>query len=130
MTSETIPTGGQEVVIPLLEEEVSVAVRPVTTGRVRVHVTTTTREEHIDEGLETTKVEVERVPIGRVVESHPPIREEADVTIIPVVEKVLVLERRLVLKEEVRVRRVRTEERHAEAVVLRVQNATIERAAG
>ena len=130
MTSETILPGDREVVLPLLEEELSVAVRPVTTGRVRVHVTTTTREERVDENLETTKVEVERVPIGRVVETHPAIREEGDVTVIPVVEEVLVTERRLVLKEEVRVRRVRSEEHHVESVVLRVQHATIERAEG
>ena len=130
MTSETIQAGDREVVLPLLEEEISVAVRPVTTGRVRVHVTTATQQRQVDENLETTKVDVERVAIGRVVDSHPPIREEGDVTIIPVVEEVLVVERRLVLKEEVRVRRVRTEEHHIETVVLRVQHATIERADG
>lgn len=46
---------------------------------------------------------------------------------ISVVEEVLVLERRLVLKEEIRLRRVRTTEQHRETVMLREQQAVIER---
>jgi len=49
----------------------------------------------------------------------PPISQEGDTTIIPVVEEIVVVERRLVLKEEVRIRRVRTKEQHQETVVLR-----------
>jgi stress response protein YsnF len=48
--------------------------------------------------------------------------------VISVVEEVLVVERRLVLKEEIRLRRVRTIERHRETVTLREQQAVIERA--
>ena len=57
----------------------------------------------------------------------PPISHEGDITIIPVVEEMVVVERRLVLKEEVRVRRVSTKERHQETVVLRQQEAVITR---
>jgi stress response protein YsnF len=44
------------------------------------------------------------------------------------VEEVLVIERRLLLKEEIRLRRVRTTERHHETVTLREQQPIIERA--
>ena len=67
------------------------------------------------------------MPVGRVVETTPDIRQEGDVTIVPVMEEVLVLERRLVLKEEVRIRRVRTIEAHRETVRLRFQEATVTR---
>ena len=40
----------------------------------------------------------------------PTIREEGDTIVIPIVEEMLVIERRLLLKEEVRVRRVRSME--------------------
>ena len=71
--------------------------------------------------------EVERIPINAFVDAAPPLREEGDVTILSVVEEVVVTERRLLLREEVRMRRVVTAETHAETVVLRTEEATIER---
>ena len=106
------------------------SVQPVVTGRVRVHVQTLERELTIDEPLRTTRVEVERVAIGRMVDAHPPVREEGATTIISVVEEVLVTERRLLLKEEIRLTRVTTQDQHRETLVLREQQATIERLPG
>ena len=57
----------------------------------------------------------------------PEVRQEGDTTIIPIVEEILVVERRLVLKEEVHIRRVRTTEHHKEAVMLRYQEAVVTR---
>jgi stress response protein YsnF len=56
--------------------------------------------------LRSDTVEVERVPIGRVVETAPEPREQDGVWIVPVVEEELVLRTRLVLKEEVHIRRI------------------------
>jgi uncharacterized protein (TIGR02271 family) len=114
-------------VLRLLAEDLSVTKETVETGRVRVRVVTHQREELVDMPLARERVEVERVPIGRTIETMPPIREEGDTTIIPVVEEVLVVERRLILKEELRVRRVRTTEQHQERVILRTQEAVITR---
>jgi stress response protein YsnF len=86
---------------------------------VQVALVTGTREQLIDEELTHVRVEIERVPIDRTVEVAPPTRQEGDITIIPVVEEFVVVERRLILKEEVRVRRVSTKEQHQETVVLR-----------
>lgn len=57
----------------------------------------------------------------------PAITQEGDTTIIPVVEEILVVERRFLLKEEVHIRRVTTKQRHQETVVLRKQEALITR---
>ncbi len=130
MTMHSAPTDNSELIVPLHVEELSVSVRPVITGRVRVHVQTHEREHTIDEPLDTTRVDVERVAIGRVVDAYPPVREEGATTIISVVEEVLVTERRLVLKEEIRLTRVTTREQHRETLVLREQQATIERLPG
>jgi uncharacterized protein (TIGR02271 family) len=113
--------------IPLHEEEVSVSRREIEKANVQIALVTGTREQLIDEELTHVRVEIERVPIGRTVEVAPPIRHEEDITIIPVVEEVVVVERRLVLKEEVRVWRVSTKERHQETVVLRQQEAVVTR---
>lgn len=116
-----------QAVIPLAAEELAVSKQRVETGRVRVARVTHEREQTIEELLEHETVEVSRTPIGQPVETMPSVREEGDTIIIPVVEEVLVVERRLFLKEEVRVRRVRTTERHQETVTLRHQEAVVTR---
>ncbi len=113
--------------IPLHAEEVTVSRREIKKANVQIALVTGTREQLIDEELTHVRVEIERVPIGRTVEVAPPIRHEEDITIIPVVEEVVVVERRLVLKEEIRVWRVSTKERHQETVVLRQQEAAVTR---
>ena len=113
--------------IPLHVEEVSVSRREIKKANVQIALVTGTREQLIDEELTHVRVEIERVPIGRAIEVVPPIRQEGDITIIPVVEEIVVVERRLVLKEEVRVRRVSTKEQHQETVVLRQQEAVVTR---
>ena len=101
--------------------------RQVPTGVVRVSRTTQETHRLVEEDLTHEQVEVERIPIGRTVDAVPPVRVEGDVTILPVVEEIVVIERRLVLKEEVHVRRIRTSERHVETVVLRTQAAEVTR---
>jgi hypothetical protein len=44
-----------------------------------------------------------------------------------VVEEIVVVERRLILKEEIHIRRLHVSERHQEAVILRKQEAVITR---
>jgi len=117
----------QEVVVPLYEEQASVAKRRIVTGRVQVSRVTNEHEQLIEETLAREQVEIERTPIGKPVQVLPSIREEGDTIIIPIVEEVLVVERRLILKEEVRVRRVHSNEAHRERVRLRRQEAVITR---
>ena len=116
-----------EAVIPLLAEEVAVSKQVVETGRVQVARVTHEREQLIDELLAHETVEINRTPIGRQVDTMPAIRDEGDTLVIPIVEEVLVIERRLLLKEEVRVRRVRSTERHQESVTLRHHEAVVTR---
>jgi stress response protein YsnF len=97
------------------------------TGRVSVSTVTKSREELIDELLTHENVEIERVPIRQLVNEVPTIREEGDLIVIPLVEEVVVVERRVLLKEEIRIRRVNTTERYQETVTLREQDAVITR---
>ena len=55
------------------------------------------------------------------------MREDGDTLIIPIVEEVVVVQRRLVLKEEVRVRRKRETQPYRQCVVVRKQEAVITR---
>ncbi len=118
-----------EAVLRLAEERLSVGKRVVETGRVRVRRTTTEKVQKVDVPLSSDIYEVRRVPIGKEVKKTPAVRETRTEIIIPVVEEVLVVERRLVLREELHIRKVRSVERHTEEFTLRVQQATVDRVA-
>lgn len=113
--------------LQLLAEDLSVTKETRETGRVRVSTHTREREALIDEDLARERVEIETIPIARRIDAIPQVRQEGDTTIIPVVEERLVVDRQLVLKEEVRVKRVRTTERYQEKVALREQEAVVTR---
>ena len=117
----------REFVVPLHEEDVSISKEPVITGGVRVSTVTHQHQHLVDELLACESVEIDRIPIGETVEYAPQVRAEGDTIVIPVVEEVLTVERRWLLKEEVRLRRVRTTRRHRESVRLRRQEAFVTR---
>jgi uncharacterized protein (TIGR02271 family) len=111
----------------LWAEEVSFDRETVETGRVRVRVVTHEHDEVVEIPLTKETVEVERVAIGREIDAIPPPRRDGDTLIVPVVEEVVVTLRKLVLKEEIRLRQVRATEQHRETVTLRRQEAVVER---
>jgi uncharacterized protein (TIGR02271 family) len=117
----------RETVIPLFEEELSVSKRVVPTSRVQVSRITHSHEQVVDELLSREQIEVERVAIDKPIDGMPSVREEGDSIIVPVVEEVLKIERLLILKEEVWIRRVKGTERHQERVTLRKQQAVVTR---
>lgn len=116
-----------EAIIPIGEEELKVETRSVPTGRVRVETRTELVEEIATAQLATSEVEISRVPVGREVETAPEVRTIGDVTIVPVMEEVLVVERRLMLKEELHVRRRVTTETVEVPVSLRKQRGIVKR---
>ena len=101
--------------------------RRVPTQHVRATRTTRTPYHRVEETLSHERVVVERIAIGQVVSAMPLVRQEGDVTIMPVVEEQLVLRKQLFLKEEVRIRRVTVTEPHVETVTLREQEAAVTR---
>jgi uncharacterized protein (TIGR02271 family) len=116
-----------ETVLPLLEEELNLNTRLVETGRVRVSVTTEVVEEVLRETLRTRRAEVERRAVGQTITEAPHVRQEGNVVIIPVVEEVLVVEKRLVLREEIHLHLIDTEEKIEHPAARRVQHAVVER---
>jgi uncharacterized protein (TIGR02271 family) len=119
-----------EVVLPLLEEALRLGKRRVETGRVRISVSTANDERLMRETLRTERAEVERVQVNRDLaegDTAPVARWEDDGTlVVPVVEEVLIIERRLVLREEVRLRLVAVDEVVEQSVTLRRQQANVE----
>jgi len=113
--------------IPLAEERVAIGKRQVETGRVRVRIGVEEREELIPAELARDAVEIKRVARNTPLSELPAVRVEGTTTIIPVVEEQLVVEKRLVLVEEIHVVR-RSETQHEQVPVrLRAERAEIER---
>ena len=117
----------QTEVIPLVEETARIAIREVSGGKVRVRTVTDTVEEMARAALDEENVEVTRVPINQDVDTAPTVRTDGEVVIVPVLEEALVVQKRLVLKEELHIRRTKTQTTIEEPVTLRKQRAVVER---
>lgn len=113
-------------ILTLTEETASVSKQVVETGRVRVRTVTDTVEQAVGASLQSEAYEVTRVAIDRQVEVAPVIRTEGDLTIVPILEEVLFVEKRLVLKEEIHLRRRASTDTVQSAVPLRRQRAIVE----
>lgn len=119
-----------DTVLPIVEEELQVAKRRIMTGQVRVQTVTDSSEEIIRQDLKGEWLEVEHVSINTLIEpgANPPrTRTEGNVTILPVLEEVVVVEKRLRLKEEVRITKHVTTELIETPITVRKQRAVIER---
>lgn len=98
--------------------------------RVRVSRRTELVDETVRENLTSLEVDVAHVLVDRELspgEEVPVTRREGDVTIVPVLEEVLVVEKRLILREEIHIRESLTREEVEMPVSLRRQRATVER---
>lgn len=113
--------------IPLVEERISIAKRQVEAERLRVRVSVEEREESVPVELFHDEVEIERVTKNVPVSEPPAVRLEGSTTIIPVVEEVVILEKRLVLVEEIHVRRKAASTTENVAVTVRSERASIDR---
>lgn len=116
-----------EIVLPVVEERLDVGKRTVETGRVRVHLTADERPVVVRGELLHGHVEVERRVLDIEVSEVPPVRDEGDTIVVPVVREEIVVTKRLILTEEVRLRRTSTTEDFAETVILKTQRAVVER---
>lgn len=115
-------------VIPVVHEEVQVGKRVVETGRVRIRKVVTEHTEEVDQPLMREEVSVERVPVNRYVDAPIPPRTEGDTLVVSVLEEVLVVQKRLVLREELRITKaVLPREHEAPRVTLRREDVEIER---
>ena len=114
-------------VVPVIVEELEVQKRTVETGKVRIIKVVHERKTIVDEPFLRDEVEVERVLIDRVVDAPVPVRYEDDTMIVPIMEEVLVIEKRLVLKEELYIRKRRVETHRPQQVRLRSEEARVER---
>ncbi len=117
-------------VIPVWLEEVQVGKRWRDAGYgVRVHKQTQQSKQEVRQDLTHEDIEVRHVPMDQVVslDAAPMVRQEGDTLIIPITEEILVVQKRLRIKEEVHITKIRHTTVHSETVPLTSQTVCIER---
>ena len=134
MTKDTNPkheassrTGREEAVVPIVQEELHIEKQKVETGRVRLTKTVQEREVMVTEPSMQEDIQIERVPVNRWLSEPASVRYEGDMMIIPVMEEVPVVEKRLRLKEELRVTKRQITSQRSEPVRLRTEDVRVER---
>lgn len=117
----------QERVIPVIEEKATIVKTVEETGRVRLIKTVEEHQENVSFPLTEEEITVERKPIDRYVEEAPVVRQEGDTTIYPVLKEVLVVEKKLMLVEEIHVTKRQRTTITTETVNLRSESISVER---
>jgi uncharacterized protein (TIGR02271 family) len=117
----------QIVVIPVIREELQVSKEHIETGKIRLTKTVHQEQITVDETILSEQVDVQRVPVNRYVDTLPTVRQEDGKTIIPLVEEVLVVEKRLLLREEIHIHVHKENKPVSQEVTLKREDVTIER---
>lgn len=120
---------GQTVTLPVIEESLVVEKVEVDRGGYRISKRVEVHQQMVDELLRHERVDIERRAIGRALtgDAIPEARYEGDTLIVPVIEEVIVTEKRLMLVEEVRITRIHGTHQDPQQYTLRKEQIEIER---
>jgi uncharacterized protein (TIGR02271 family) len=115
--------------IPVIEERAVLLSKPKDNGAVRVHKEVREREAPAEAVVRAEEVLIERRILDppRPVDAPPGVRQEGNVTVVPILEERLVLTRQLVVREELRIARVERTRVARERVTLRSEEVRIDR---
>ena len=120
--------GETGVTIPVIHEEVKIEKKVVETARVQIAKVVHENVEQFTIPTIEEKILVERIPKNELVDVLPPaIRYEGEVMIIPVLKEVAVVEKRIMLVEELRVTKHKIEKSETHEVTLRKEQVEVNR---
>ncbi len=120
------PGNNNPVSFSVIEEQAKVNKKSVEKGKVRIVKKVETEEEKVKVDVKSEEVNVERVAVNEYADEAPSIRYEGDTTIIPVVKEVAVVQKKILVVEEIRITKkilVTEEER---TVPLKKEKVTVE----
>lgn len=103
------PDKVDNVSIPVIEEHLNIDKKTVETGRYKIKKTVSQEEYSEDIPTIHEKVDIQRVQVNKYIDTMPDVRYEGDTTIIPVIKEVVVVEKKLMLVEEIHVTRTNSE---------------------
>lgn len=121
-------TSDNKIVIPILEEQLKVGKKLIETAHVRLSKTINESIESLEIPLKEEEIVVNRVPKNELVDVMPAAsRYEGDVLIIPVLKEVAVIEKRIMLVEEIHVSKKQTEKTETHEVTIRKEEVKVTR---
>lgn len=85
----------------VFEEQAQVDKKVIEKGTVRIVKKVNTEDATINVDLKTEEIKVERITVNKYVDAPPVVRYEGNTTIIPVIKEVAVVEKKLLLVEEI-----------------------------
>lgn len=126
--SEEFSAQDAKITIPILEEDIKVTKKVIDTGLVNISKTIKESTEYIDIPLSREEIIVSRIPKNEIIDIMPAAsRYEGDVMIIPVLKEVAVIEKRMMLVEEIHVTKIKAEKIETQEVTVRKEEVNITR---
>jgi len=116
-----------DIVVPVVSEELHADAIPVQTGGVRVTKHVEAHDEILEQELRKGRVEVKRVKTDRVVDGPQPIQRNGNTLVIPIVAEVLHVEKRWVVTEEIHLTQIEERETLQQKVRVNRERAQVER---
>jgi len=115
-----------EIRVPVLEERLTVGTRPTELGEVVLHKTVELFEQVARQPILREDVIVERVEMHQELEAPVEPHMDGDWFVVPIMEEVLVVQKRLVLKEEIRIKKRQVTEEYEVREQLRREHLDVE----
>jgi stress response protein YsnF len=113
--------------LPVIEEHIDVGTRLEEAGAVRVRVVVEDVDEDVELPCASEHVRVDRVAVGRPAHERQSVWMDGDAVVVPIYEEVLIVKRRLMLKEEIRLTTERSVHVDRASFPVRRERAVVER---
>lgn len=117
----------EDLVVPVISEELHADAVPVVTGGVRVTKRIHTHDELLQQELRKSHAEIKRLKTNRVVDGPQPVQRVGNTLVIPVVSEVLRIDKQWVVVEEIHITQTEEIETVQHTVPVSHEEAEIER---
>ena len=117
-------------VVPVIKEKLHISTINEVTGSVKMTKTVAEEEVPYSIELQSERLETRTIPFNTWIEEPvPAIRQEGDTTVISVTKEVLVVEKRLMLVEEIHIVRIKETRLEKGSETVRTETVNVTRSA-
>ena len=110
----------------VLQEQVDIGKKTIESGKVIIHKKVREENKDIEVPVSHEEVEIKKIAVNKYVTEAPDVRYEGNTTIIPVIKEVAVIEKKLLLVEEIHVIKHVVEKKEEHVVPLRKEEVQVE----
>lgn len=108
------------------EEQAKVDKKVVENEKVRIIKKVHNEDEKVNVEVKSEEVKVEKVTLNKYVDTAPPVRYEGNTTIVSVVKEVAVVEKKILLVEEIHITKVVKTTNEERIIPLRKEEVIVE----